>query len=71
MESGVVRARKLLGLRETVIPFVLRFIQLVDWEPGASVQGYNVDTSAGDERKWTHYDDSTGILRTESDSVTD
>jgi hypothetical protein len=71
MPSGVKTARDILGAGETAVPFVLRFIELVNWKPGVAIQGYNVDASASDETKWTHYDDSTGVFSTESDTVTD
>ena len=71
MSRGITAARDILGMKETAVPFILRFIKLVNWGTGVVVHGYNVDPAASDEKKWTHYDDSTGILSTESDSVTD
>lgn len=64
-------AIEILGMKQTAVPFILRFVRPVDWDPGMVVHGHNVDASAGDEKKWTHYDDSTGLLSTESDSTTD
>jgi len=64
-------ATRILEMKKTAMPFILRFVRPVDWDPGMVVHGHNVSVSAGDEKKWTHYDDSTGLLRTESDSVTD
>ena len=68
----VGRAKELLGIEEpTAMPFILRYLEPVDLGPGARLYGDRVEACAGDERRWTHYDDSTGILSTESDTETD
>jgi hypothetical protein len=65
--------QELLGISNaTAMPFILRYLERVELGPGARLEGNNrADACAGDERRWTHYDDSTGILSTESDTVTD
>lgn len=69
---AVTRGPAVLGIDDVdAIPFVLRFIEHVDWEPGMAIHGYDTDPSASDEKTWTHYDDSTGVLSTESDTTTD
>lgn len=66
-----VQARQLLGIAGA-IPFVLRYLETVDLGSSAHIGGGNsLDACAGDERRWTHRDDSTGIFSTEGDTETD
>lgn len=47
-------------------PFVYRFLEVRDMEPGVVVQ-----TVSGSERCWTNYPESRGVLNSYSDSCSD
>jgi hypothetical protein len=72
MQPSIQNAQKILHFKEGKVPFILRFIKEVVLEPGTTIIPNNGDSTVlYDERKYTHYDESTGIFSSESDSVSD
>lgn len=70
MGAGIARASQLLGVEEaTAVPFILRYLEEVRLEGATLHTGDGVEASG--EKRWTHIKESTGILTSDDDSVTD
>ncbi len=72
MNASNQNACEVLSIKEGKVPFVMRFVKKAELDPGTKIVPNNGDPAVMyDEKKWTHYDESSGIFSSESDTTSD